>query len=128
MANAFPMSSSLGKSHEPASMTIGKRCGLRRRSRIGKIVCSRWFPALTLDPNPMTKIRFNYCTVTISDGFVLAPSPTLTAILNTLAVMLPGYGSLPFELDADYNIARGLIEKIGVGKVVRWDTMPPSPD
>ena len=73
----------------------------------------------------MTKIRFDYCTVTISDGFVQAPSPTLTALLDTLAAMLPGYGSLPFELDADYNIARGIIEKIGVGKIVHRDKMPP---
>jgi hypothetical protein len=76
----------------------------------------------------MTKIRFNYCTVTISDGVILAPSPTLTAVLNTLAATLPGYGSLQFELDADYNIARGTIEKIGAGKIVRRDKMPPLPD
>jgi hypothetical protein len=67
----------------------------------------------------MTKIRFDYCTVTISDGVILAPSPTLTAFLDTLAATLPGYGSFPFELDADYNIARGIIEKIGTGKIVR---------
>ena len=78
------------------------------------------FP-LVPDPTPMTQIRFDYCTVTISDGVILAPSPTLTASLNTLAATLPGYGSLPFELDADYNIARGIIEKIGVGKIVRRD-------
>jgi hypothetical protein len=67
----------------------------------------------------MTKIRFdNGNIVTVRDGFVQAPSPTLTAILDTLAATLPGYGSLPFELDADYNIARGIIEKIGVGKIV----------
>ena len=72
----------------------------------------------------MTKIRFDYCTVTISDGFVQAPSPTLTALFGALAVTIPGYGSLPFELDADYNIARGIIEKIGVGKIVHRDKMP----
>jgi hypothetical protein len=93
---------------------------LRRRSEIGKIVCSRWF--LTLDPTPMITIRFDYCTVTISDGVVQAPSPTLTALLDTLAASLPGYGSSLFELDADYKIARGIIEKIGVGEVVRRDT------
>jgi hypothetical protein len=71
----------------------------------------------------MTKIRFDNCTVTISDGIIQAPSPTLTALPATL----PGYGSLPFELDADYNIARGIIEKIGVGKIVRCDRMPPLP-
>jgi hypothetical protein len=96
-------------------------------SEIGKIVCSRWFPTLTLDPNHMTKIRFDYGTVTISDGFVQAPSPTLAALLDALAATLPGYGSLPFELDADYNIARGIMEKVGVGKIVRCDKMPPLP-
>ena len=55
-------------------------------------------------------------------------SPTLTALLNTLAATLPGYGSLRFELDADYNIDRGIIEKLDVGKIVRRDNMPPSPD
>ena len=69
----------------------------------------------------MTKFRFDCGTVTIRDGFVQAPSPTLTALLDALAGTLPGYGSFPFELDADYNIARGLIEKIGVGKIVRRD-------
>ena len=73
----------------------------------------------------MTKIRFDYCTVTISDGSVQAPSPTLTALLDMLAAMLPGYGSLPFELDADYNIARSIIEKIGAGKIVHRNKMPP---
>jgi hypothetical protein len=67
----------------------------------------------------MTKIRFdNGITVTIRDGIVQAPSPTLTAFLVTLAATLPGYRSLQFEMDADYNIARGIIEKIGVGKIV----------
>ena len=33
----------------------------------------------------MIKIRFDYCTVTISDGFVQAPPPTLTALLDALA-------------------------------------------
>ena len=27
-------------------------------------------------------------------------------------------------MDADYNIARDIIEKIGVGKIVRCDKMP----
>jgi hypothetical protein len=85
------------------------------RSQIGKIVCCRWFFTLTLDPNPITKIRFDYGTVTISDGVIQARSPTLTALLDVLAATLPGYGSLQFEMDADYNIARGIIEKIGVG-------------
>jgi hypothetical protein len=48
----------------------------------------------------------------------------IAALLDTL----PGYGSLLF--DANYNIARGIIEKIGVGKIVRRDPIPasPSPD
>jgi hypothetical protein len=29
-----------------------------------------------------------------------------------------------FGMDADYNIARDIIEKIGVGKIVRCDKMP----
>ena len=67
----------------------------------------------------MTKIRFdNGITVTIRDSFVQAPSPTLTAIMDTLASRLPGYGSLPFELDADFNVAEGLIRLVGVGKIV----------
>ena len=45
----------------------------------------------------MTAIRFdNGSTVTIRDGFVQALSPTLTALLDTLATTLPGYGSIPF--------------------------------
>jgi hypothetical protein len=51
----------------------------------------------------------------------MSPSPTLTGLLNVLAATLPGYGSLPFELDADSNIAQGIIEKIGVGKIVHRD-------
>ena len=83
------------------------------------------FPTLTLDPHPMTKIRFdNGITVTISDGFVQARSPTLTALLNTLAAKLPGYGGIPFVLDEDFNIAQGLISIVGVGKIVRRDKMP----
>jgi hypothetical protein len=67
----------------------------------------------------MTKIRFDSgSTVTIRDGFVEAPSLTMTAPLDTLAATLPGYGSLPFEMDADYNFTRGIIEKIGVRKIV----------
>ena len=54
--------------------------------------------------------------------------PTLTALLDALAATLPGYGSSPFELDTDYNIGRGIIEKIGVGKIVPRDKMPPCPD
>ncbi len=37
-------------------------------------------------------------------------------MLDTLVAALP-----PFEVDADFNIARGIIEKIGVGKIVRRD-------
>ena len=47
-------------------------------------------------PTPMTKIRFdNGITVTIRDGWVQTPSPTLIAILDTLAATLPGYGRIP---------------------------------
>ncbi len=44
----------------------------------------------------------------------------MTAFLDTLAATLPGYGSPPFEQDADFNIARGIIEKIGIRKIVAW--------
>ena len=71
----------------------------------------------------MTKIRFNNgITVTIRDGFVQAPSPTLTAFLDTLAATLPD-GSIPFILDEDVNIAQGLIRIVGVGRIVRRDTI-----
>jgi len=74
----------------------------------------------------MTKIRFdNGITVTIRGGVIQAPSPTLTAILDTLAATLPGYGRIPFILDEDFNIAQGIIRAIGVGKIVRRDKMPP---
>jgi hypothetical protein len=53
-------------------------------SQIGKLVCSRWFPTFTLDPNPITKIRFDNGTVAISDGAIQAPSPTLAALLARL--------------------------------------------
>ena len=64
----------------------------------------------------MTKIRFdNGITVTIRDGFIQAPSPTLTAFLDAVAATLPGYGSIPFVLDEDFNIAQGLIRMVGGG-------------
>jgi hypothetical protein len=75
----------------------------------------------------MTKIRFDYGTVTISDGVIQASSPTLTALLDAVVATIPGFGSIPFALYEDYNIARGIIEKIGVGKIVRCDKMPPLP-
>ena len=84
------------------------------------------FP-LVPDPNPVTKIRFDYCTVTINDGVIQAPSPTLAALLDAPAATLPGYDSIPFILDEDFNIAEGLIRKVGVGKIVRCDKMPPLP-
>ena len=52
--------------------------------------------------------------------------PELTGIIDTLAATLPGYGSIPFILDEDFNIAQGLIRMAGVGKIVRRDKMPPS--
>jgi hypothetical protein len=74
----------------------------------------------------MTRIQFgNGSTVTIRDGWLAAPTPELTAILDTLAATLPGYGSIPFMLDEDFNIAQGLIEKIGTGKIVHHDRMLP---
>jgi hypothetical protein len=33
---------------------------------------------------------------------------------------------MPFILDEDFNIAKGLIRIAGVGKIVRRDRMPPS--
>jgi hypothetical protein len=61
-------------------------------------------------------------------GLEGANEATVARLLGrALAATLPGYGSFPFELDADYNIARGIIEKIGVGKIVRRDKMPPLP-
>ena len=80
---------------------------------------------MALPEGPMTTIRFDYCTVTISDRMIQAPSPTLTALLDTLAATLPGYGSLRFEMDADLNIARDLIEKIGARKIVRRERCRP---
>ncbi len=69
----------------------------------------------------MTEIRFDSgITVTIRDGFVEAPSPTMTALLDMLAATLP-----PFEADAD--IVRGIIERIGGGKIVRRNTVPAHP-
>lgn len=68
----------------------------------------------------MIKIRFNSgITVTIQDGMLVAPTRELTALLDALAATLPRYGSSPFELDADYRIARDLIAKIGAGKIVQ---------
>lgn len=67
-------------------------------------------PLVPHNPAPVTKIRFdNGNTVTIRDGFVQASPPELTAIIDTLAATLPGYGSVPFVLDEDFNIAEGLI-------------------
>jgi hypothetical protein len=75
----------------------------------------------------MTKIRFdNGITVTIRDGFVQASPPELSAIIDTLAATLPGYGSVPFVVDEDFNIAQGLIRMAGAGKIVRRDKMQPS--
>ena len=43
-------------------MTAKEKMRLWNAVIIGKIVCSRWFLTLTLDPNPMTKIRFDNIT------------------------------------------------------------------
>ena len=37
-----------------------------------------------------------------------ASPPELIAIIDTLAATLTGYGSVPFVLDEDFNIAQGL--------------------
>ena len=67
----------------------------------------------------MTKIRFdNGNTVAIRDGFIQASPPELTALLDALAATLPGYGSVPFILDEDFNLAQGLIRMAGAGKIV----------
>jgi hypothetical protein len=44
-----------------------------------------------------------------------APTPELTATLDMLTAALPGYGSVTFILDQDFNIARGLIRMVGDG-------------
>ena len=67
-------------------------------------------------PHDKNPIRLRY--VTIGDGFIQVASPTHTAILDTLAATLPGYGSIPFILDEDFNIAQGLVRMAGVGKIV----------
>jgi hypothetical protein len=72
------------------------------------------FAPLGSRPQPITKIRIDYGTVTISDGVIQAPSPTLTALLDALVATIPGFGSIPFALHENYNIARGIIEKIVV--------------
>ena len=93
----------------------------------GKLIHREIVPLVPHDPHPMTKIRFdNGITVTIRDGLV-QPVAELTAILDTLAATLPGYGSIPFILDEDFNIAQGLIRMVGVGKIVHRDKMPPFP-
>ena len=68
----------------------------------------------------MIKVRFdNGITVTIPDGVLTAPTQELTALLDTLASTLPGYGSSRLNWRQDYNIARGIIEKIGAGRIVQ---------
>ena len=66
----------------------------------------------------MIKIRFdNGNTVTIREGFVQSSPPELTAIIDALAATLPGYGSIPFILDEDFNIAQGLIRMQALAKL-----------
>jgi hypothetical protein len=75
----------------------------------------------------MTRIQFDDgSTVTIRDGWLAAPTPEQTLVLDTLAATLPGYGSVPFILDEDFNIAQGLIRMAGAGEIVLRDKMPPS--
>jgi hypothetical protein len=49
-------------------------------------------------------------TITIGDGFVQAPSPMLTAKLDTIAA------TLPVKQDEDDNIAQGIPDNIGLVK------------
>jgi hypothetical protein len=65
-------------------------------------------------------------TVTIRYGWVQASTRELTGIIDTLAATFPGYSSIPFILDEDFNIAQGLILIASVGKIVLRDKMPPS--
>jgi len=82
------------EANEPAPIAAKAKMCPRMPWQIGKIVCSRC-SSLALGPNPMTQFLFDYGTVTISDGVIQAPSPTITALLDTLATALPGYGSIP---------------------------------
>ena len=119
--------SSLGQ--EPRTGTDdgqGKDAACECRAKLG----SSFVPASspTLDPAPVTKIRFeNGNAVTIREGFVQASPPELTAIIDALAAALPGYGKMPFILDEDVNIAQGFIRMAGAGKIVRRDKMPGLP-
>ena len=47
-------------------------------------------------------------TVTIRDGWVQVSTRELTGIIDTSAATFPGYGSIPFILDEDFNIAPDL--------------------
>jgi len=74
----------------------------------------------------VTRIRFeNGSTVTISHAVIQVPSPTLDALLDALAATLPGYGGIPFVLDEDFNILRGLIEETTPQS--RWQDNRPAP-
>ena len=81
----------------------------------------RLFPLFLSRPrrNPITQIQFDYSNVTISGGVIQVPSPTITALLDTLAAAPSGCGSMPCVLDEDFNIAQGLIRMVGIGKIVR---------
>ena len=108
-------------------ITANEKMWLANAVIIGKIVCTRRLCRCFPDPTPMTKIRFDYgITVTIQRRLRSSP------FANTHRV--PRHARLPrcrvtalcrLNLDADFNIARGLIEKIGVGKIVHRDKMPP---
>jgi hypothetical protein len=87
-------------------MVAGKRCPQ-----------TTWF----LDPRTPPLPKFDSITesfVTTRDGWLAAPTPELTAILDLLAAPLPGYGSVPFILDEDFALAQGLIRMAGAGKIV----------
>ena len=100
------------ETNEPAPITA------KEKMRLANAVTNWEHPLVpqtrTPDPTPMTEIRFeNGSTVTIRDGWIQAPSPTMTAMLNALAATLSGYGIPRFKVDADFNIARGIIERVG---------------
>ena len=92
---------------------------------IGKVVRSDEALVVHPLPTPMTKVRFdNGITVTIRDGWVQTPSPTLIAILDTLAATLPGYGRIPSFSMRISTLRRDSPRMAGADKIVRRDKMP----
>jgi hypothetical protein len=54
----------------------------------------------------MTRIQLTTEAPSIRNGWLAAPTPELTAILDMLAAALPGYGSVTFTLDEDLTLQR----------------------